>query len=341
MGTKTKNSSNIVEQIAEKLNISTATVYAILANRKSCYASQRLKEQVKKLAEELGYRPNYIAAALKKGKTGTIGLIVSDMRAETSLFRIERITRLALEDNCHVFVGCTYDDPSLEEELLEEFYCRRVDGIAIAMARISSENKFLKELIKMRFPLMSFTHSEEIDIDYVSTDYFAGGYSAGEHLLNKGYTKIGIFGPQITTMSIKERFEGFKKALDDNGYNFDDSRLVVVKKETEEEIEKGAEKLLETDVDGVFCSNDRLALFLMKRAIKKGKKIPEELGIIGFDNTESGRMCLIPLTSIRQRLEETTFYLYEVLKKKIQGNNQSCRLLIKPELIERESTKRR
>ncbi|MCM8759987.1 MAG: LacI family transcriptional regulator [Candidatus Omnitrophica bacterium] len=341
MDTKTRKSSNIVEQIADELGIAVSTVYAILSDRKSCFASQKLKEQVKQLAAELGYRPNYIAVSLKKGKTGTIGLIVSDMYGETTLARIENMTKLAYKDRCHVFVGCSYDNPALEEELLQEFYYRRVDGIAIAPARHKGENKFLRKLIELKFPLLSFTHVENVDIDYVSTDYFAGGYMAGEHLIKMGYTRHGFIAPEIKTTAVKERFEGFKKALADNGYYIDESRIELVRDETGKEIEKGAERLLETDIDSVFCTNDRVASIFMKIALSKRKKIPQDLGIVGFDDTEIGRMCLIPLTSIKQKIEETTTQLYSALKRKIQGDNKPCRYLVKPELIERESTKRR
>ncbi|MCX7705720.1 MAG: LacI family transcriptional regulator [bacterium] len=341
MNTKIRNTPNIVEEIAERTGIAVSTVYAILADRKSCFASRKLKERVKKLADELGYRPNYIAVSLKKGKTGTIGLIVSDMNAETTLGRLENMTKIAHKDSYHIFVACSYNNPDLEDELLREFYYRMVDGIVIAPARFGHESKFLSKLIELKFPIVSVTCIENVDIDFVSTDYFAGGYMAGQHLLEMGYTKPGFLGPEITTTAVKERFEGFTKVLVDNGYKIDDVNVVLVRNETNQEIEKGSDKLLETGVDAVFCTNDRIALLFMKKAIQKGKKIPEQMGIIGFDDTEVGRMSLIPLTSIRQKLAEATTQLYESLKKKIQGQNQPCKMFIKPELIVRESTKRR
>lgn len=341
MDTKTRSSLTIVERIANELNIAVSTVYAILADRKSCFASQNLKKQVKRMAEELGYKPNYIAVSLKKGKTGTIGLIVSDMYGETTLARIENMTKLAYKDKHHILVGCSYDNSVLEEELLQEFYYRKVDGIAIAPARQKGENKFLNNLIEQKFPLISFTHIENSNVDYVSTDYFAGGYMAGEHLLKMGYSKYGLLSVEIRNIATRERIAGFEKALADSGYHLDASRTVFVKDETIEEIEKGAEKLLKAGVDGVFCTNDRFALILMKKAISKGKKIPLELGIIGFDDTELGRMCLIPLTSIRQKIKETAAQIYSSLIRKIHGDNTPCRILVKPELIVRESTKRK
>lgn len=341
MTMKTCKQANVVEQIAKRLNIAISTVYAILADRKSCYASQGLKQQVKKLAAELGYRPNYIAISLKKGKTGTIGLIVSDMHAETTLARLEHMTKLARDDRYHVFFGCSYNNPVLEEELLEEFFYRRVDGIAIAPAKKGVENRFLRKLVEMRFPVMSFTRVGNTDIDYVSTDYFAGGYIAGEHLLKMGYERLGFLGSEIATIAVEERFEGFKRALVDNGCRIDDSRTLFVDTDASIAIEAGSKRLLEAGVDAVFCTNDRVALIFMRKAMEMGKKIPQELGIIGFDDSDIARMCLIPLTSIRQKIAETTGQLYAALKKKIQGEKISCKLRIKPQLIVRESTKRR
>ncbi|MCM8764994.1 MAG: LacI family transcriptional regulator, partial [Candidatus Omnitrophica bacterium] len=258
MAMKTYKQANVVEQIADRLNIAVSTVYAILADRKSCYASQGLKQQVKKLAMELGYRPNYIAVSLKKGKTGTIGLIVSDMHAETTLARLEHMTKLARNDRYHVFFGCSYNNPVLEEELLQEFFYRRVDGIAIAPARKGVENRFLGKLVEMGFPIITFTRVENIDIDYVSTDYFSGGYIAGEHLLKMGYENLGFIGTEIATIAVEERFEGFKKALVDNGCGLDDPRVVLVDTDTSKGIEDGSKRLLEAGVDGVFCTNDRV-----------------------------------------------------------------------------------
>ncbi len=332
MATETRKTVSVPEQIAEKLNLSVSTVYAILADRKSCFASQKLKQKVKKLAQELGYRPNYIAVSLKTGKIGTIGFVVSDMHIETTIYRLESITQHALGDRYNVFIGISYDNEAMEEELLQEFYYRRVDGIAIVPARNSHENNFLRRLVEMKFPLMSFAPIENLDIDYVSVDYFSGGYMAGKHLLDMGYTKPGFLSPVMDTISIQQRFEGFSKALADNGCRLDESRVIFISEE----------KLLETDIDAVFGFNDRAALIFMKKALEKGKKkIPQDLGVIGFDDTEAGRLSLIPLTSVKQKLPETTAHLYSMLRKKMQGDNQSCRLLIEPELIARESTKRR
>jgi len=340
-GTKERKES-AVKVIARQLNLSVSTVYAILNDRKTCFAGKETKEKVKELAQKIGYKPNFIARSLKHGKTGTIGLIVSRIDDHTTLTRLDILTKQAEEKGYHIFVGCSYGSTVREEELFEEFCCRQVEGIIVVPARHETENKFLKSLIENNFPVVSYTEIPGVDVDFVSTDYFMGGYLAGQCLVKNGYRKIGFLSPVINTISIKRRFEGFKRALEDNGVEFSEERWVTFAKEDFEGIQASCQLMLDKDIDAVFCTNDRIALIFMRVAMDRGKKIPQELGVIGFDDIEYGRLFPVTLTTISQPLEQASKEIFALLFEKINdGHIEKHKVFLKPELIERESTKRR
>ena len=337
-----KTEESPVKVIAKRLGLSISTVYAILNDRKSCFAGQETKSKVKALAKELGYRPNFIARSLKHGKTNTIGLIVSDIDSHTTLTRLNILTKQADDKQYHIFVGCSYDSPTKEEELLEEFCCRQVEGIIVVPARHETENKFLKSLIENNFPVVSYTEIPGVDVDFVSTDYFMGGYLAGQCLVKNGYRKIGFLSPVINTISVKRRFEGFKRALEDNGVEFSEERWVTFAKEDFEGIQASCQLMLDKDIDAVFCTNDHIALIFMRVAMDRGKKIPEELGVIGFDDIDYGRLFPVTLTTIGEPLEQTSKDIFSLLLEKINNRHiEKHKIFLNPKLIERESTKRR
>ncbi|MCM8785496.1 MAG: LacI family transcriptional regulator [Candidatus Omnitrophica bacterium] len=329
-----------VKEIAKIAGLSPYTVYAILSERKNCFASQKTKEKVKKIAKELGYRPNFIARSLKKGKTYTIGFICGSLNLETTLNRLEIITNYINKKNYHLLIGCSYKKSDLEEKLLEEFYYRKVDGIILISVGKRYKNKFLERLVEINFPIVSYTKIEGLDIDYVSTDYFYGGYLGGKHLIECGYKKIGFLGCALTDLSIKERFEGFKKALVDYKYSIDEKNFIILKSMEDEEILKSCEYILESEIDGIFAENDITALTLLQFAMRKGKKIPEELGIVGFDDIQFSKIYPLSLTTIKQPIEKISKEIFKILIKKIEGkDSKKYKILIRPELIKRETTR--
>ncbi|MCM8818851.1 MAG: substrate-binding domain-containing protein, partial [Candidatus Omnitrophica bacterium] len=237
-------------------------------------------------------------------------------------------------------IGCSYKKSDLEEKLLEEFYYRKVDGIILISVGKRYKNKFLEKLININFPIVSYTKIEGLNIDYVSTDYFYGGYLAGKHLIECGYKKIGFLGYGLTGVSIRERFEGFKKALIDYKYNIDEKNFIFLKSEKDEEILKRCEYIFEKKIDGIFAENDITALTLLQFAMKKRKKIPEELGIVGFDDIQFSKIYPLSLTTIKQPIEEISKKIFKILIKKIEGkDSKKYKILIKPELIKRETTR--
>jgi LacI family transcriptional regulator len=332
-----------IKTIASEAGVSIATVSSILNNKKGFVVRENTRNKIFKTVERLGYKPDYIARSLKSQKTNTIGFIVPLLSTGVTLSDIEILEALTREKNYHLFIGYSKGFLKEEEDLLEEFYSRRVDGVILVPSGLKLLNRTLLKLSEEKFPVVSITKPYRVKIPYVSTDYKKGGYMATEYLIKTGYKRIGFLGGDLGFQTIRERLNGFKKALNDYGLGVDESLIFQIPKEKESDnryISNLCSDITGQKIDAVFSSSDHLAIFLIKAALEKGKRIPEDLSIIGFNDSELSILSPIPVTTIRQPVKDLTETAFKILLEMIEGEklNQE-RVIFKPELIVRESTK--
>ena len=332
-----------LKEIAEQLNLSPSTVSAILNNKPNCFASKRTKRKVVETAIKLGYRPNFVARSLRKQKTYTIGFIAPLLTTGITLSDIEILETLCWEKGYQLLIGYSKINPEREEKILEEFYYRRVDGIILIPTGLKSENKFLKNLVEVEFPIVTITKAEGVDISFVSTDYQRGGYIATEYLIKTGHKRIGFFGSSVDFYSIRERFYGYKKALEVNGIKFKEDRIFIVQESKDFDIiYRVGKKIIKQGLDGIFAGNDTLALILIKVAMDNGLKIPDDVSIVGFDDSEIAKFSPVALTTVRQPVEKITRSVFDILLNMIEGKRKGRRkIMFEPELIIRDSVKKR
>jgi len=220
-----------LKEIAEQLNLSPSTVSAILNNKPNCFASKKTKRKVIETAMKLGYRPNFVAKSLRKQKTYTIGFIAPLLNTGITLSDIEILETLCWEKGYQLLIGYSKTNPEREEKILEEFYYRRVDGIILIPTGLKSENKVLKNLVEVEFPIVTITKAEGVNTSFVSTDYQKGGYIATEYLIKMGHRRIGFFGGPTRFYTVRERFYGYKKALNDYGIKIKEDRIFILPEE--------------------------------------------------------------------------------------------------------------
>ncbi|MCM8773079.1 MAG: LacI family transcriptional regulator [Candidatus Omnitrophica bacterium] len=336
-----------LKEISKRANVSVSTVSAILNNSPFCFAGEKTRKKVIKIAEELGYYPNLLYRSLRNKKTNTIGLIIPHLYYSEITIDIELLESILWDNGYHLFIGYTRNDPKKEEALIKDFLSRRVDGIIFVIGKERNKNKEIEKIINKNFPFITVGRFKNLKTDFISTDYFKGGYIAGKHLYEKGYEKLGIlFGKDENSedLTVKERKNGFlnfakeknlevKEYYIEKGFNNVENLI--------EESEKIGMKILKEKnrPSGIFASNDEIAVGIIKSALKLGIKIPEELGIIGFDNSLSSILSPIPITTIRQKKEVVAKRAVENIINKIGEKKEKIEEYIEPELIERESTR--
>lgn len=336
-----------LKEISKRANVSVSTVSAILNNNPTCFAGEKTRKKVIEIAEELGYYPNLLYRSLRNKKTNTIGVIIPHLYYSEVTIDIELLESILWEKGYHLFIGYTRNYIEKEEALIKDFLSRRVDGIIFVIGKEIGISKEIEKIINKNFPFITIGRFRNLETDFISTDYFKGGYIAGKHLYEKVYEKFGIlFSKEENNgdLTVKDRKNGFLKFIKEKNLEVKEYYIEKGYTNIENLIEKSEEtgmKILKDKKNmkfAIFASNDEIAVGLVKSALKIGIKIPEELGIIGFDNSLSSILSPIPITTIRQKKEVVAKRAAETIIKKIERTKGKIEEFIQPELIEREST---
>lgn len=310
------------KEIAELVGVSVATVS--LALRDSDKVNKKTKEKIKRIAELLNYKPNEIARSLVCKKTNIIGIIIPT-------FSITYYTEFAyaLQNNLRkkgFFSLIMSGNKENIKEIIEMFLRWRVEGI------ITNKIGFeILRAVKIGIPVVLYEKVEEGD--YVSVNKFKGGYKATEHLIKIGYRKIGFL---CSPYFEEERTRGYIEALSDYGISID-KKIIFPGLGYFEEGYKGAKELLKKGIEGIFCLNDVSAIGAIRALKEENVRIPEDIGIVGFDNIEESKYIYPSLTTVNQPKEKIAEKIVEILLKKLNERTERSQILIDPELIIRES----
>jgi len=327
-----------LKTIGEKLNISATAVSKALRGDHSI--SEETINKVKRLAEELNYRPNSIAKSLRTNETKTLGLIISD--STLSLFApvIEGIEKVASEKGYSIILADAHANVEKEKEAVRLLVSQRIDGLMLAASTLTSivHKNFLDSF---GVPYLFLLRKCEYDSgNYVINDNVYGTYQMINHLIKTKSKRIHFINisKEITTHSERER--GYREALEANGIPYDESIVYHVNPNFDDGYHQMSYILsTEESVDTVFCGCDMIAVGVMNCIIEKGYKIPEDIRLASYDDIEFAKYLRVPLTTVRQpkyRIGELgAQMLIETITKDI---NRHIDIVIKPELVLREST---
>jgi len=332
-----KKKTPTIKEIARIANVSAMTVSRALNNRHSVRGATR--EKILKIANRLGYMPNRIARSLVSKKSDLISLIVADISNQFFAEISRGIEDRARENGYHVIFSSTDDDPKNLESCVRMMREMGVDGFIIAA--VSLKEPIVDELLDQEIPVVLINRRiKKSNVNYVVVDNYKGAYLAVEHLINIGYKKIGIISGRSSVSTGKERLQGYRKGLLDHGLKF--------KKEyssqgpfTEAHGKKAAQKMLtlKNRPEAIFAASDNIALGVMNAAGELGLKIPEDLAIVGFDDTIFSSNSKIRLTTVSQRKYEMGERGVQILIDLIehQQSDYINQVVLEPRLIIRES----
>jgi LacI family transcriptional regulator len=211
---------------------------------------------------------------------------------------------------------------------------------------IGNNRSWFEEILpQLAIPVIFLSTQPREKLHVVEIDNRNGGYIATGHLLKRGYRKIGLMAGPLTWWAASERRRGWQEALMAAEVPFSDAQIVEGNWSAESG-ERGLHKLLEkcSDVQAVFACNDQMALGLMQAARSLGKRIPEDLAVVGFDDIPESAFYYPPLTTIRQGLYELGHVAVQTFMKLRQADQRdesmptAHTVLLKPQLVIREST---
>jgi DNA-binding LacI/PurR family transcriptional regulator len=328
-----------IYDVAREAGVSIATVSKVINN--TGRISEKTKEKVLKVMKDLNYQPSVVASALTGKRTFTIGLLIPDI-ANPFFAEIAR----SVEDRGHELgfsvVMCSTDNNiQKEEKYISLLKQKSVDGIIIATG--TRNLKIIQEeLLAQQIPVALIARDmPALAVDTVLIDDFLGGYQATSHLISLGHKKIAIIAENLNVASSRERIRGYQQALEDAGISFDKNLLLV----SDFSVESGKEvarRLLRDSSrpTAIFACNDLLAIGVIQAARELDINIPDDISVVGFDNTILATIIDPPLTTIAQPIQDMGRKVIDLLVKEIHGTKHAKqRIVLLPELIVRKSTK--
>lgn len=342
-----KKKKTTIRDIAEELDVTASTVSRALRNHPRISSST--KQAVLNVAERLNYQPNNIAAALRKGKSNIIGVMVptSDRNFFASVIRgIEEVVR----DEGYNLIICQSDDQYQKEQMnIEALLKIQVDGIIASVAKETTDFDHFEKIKSQDVPLILYDRvNESLDVNAVVTNDYLGAFKAVNHLIQQGCKRIVHFAGRQHINIYQDRLNGYIDAQREQGIPIDNELIIeedlIFSMERVVELgQKMAEKLLAMPQlpDAIFSSSDFAAMGAMQVLKKKGIRIPDDVAIVGYSNDVSGSFIEPGLTTVDQHtkrmgnlaaklfIEQTNTPVSEFTPRKT---------LLNPKLVIRESS---
>ncbi|KAB8188691.1 LacI family DNA-binding transcriptional regulator [Nonomuraea phyllanthi] len=320
-----------IRNVAERAGVSKSLVSLVL--RGSPHVSEHRRQAVLQAARELGYRPNAVARSLVEGRTHLVGALVADLHNPFYAEFLDGLQESLHGDGLRMLIGNSQWDPAFEDEAVEAFLELRVDGLVLLGIAPTSET--LIEATAYTPTVVVGERDIELDVvDIVVDDDRLGARLAIDHLVELGHKRIAHIEGRRSS-----RCEGYLVAM--RRHSLAPYIMVEAADSTEEGGKEAALALLTRDPrpTAIFAANDVVALGVLAAAGELGLRVPEDLSVVGYDNTHLAASHHVSLTSIDQARRTMGRSAAALLSDRIGDPGKGSRLReIHPELIVRRST---
>jgi len=330
-----------MKDVAASAGVSQPTVSHVLNGTASI--SEEVTERVLKAIEDLRYVPNMVAKNLKQKKTDTIAFIIPDIDSGYYAQLAKGVEERAREHGFITFLCNTFYNPELESRYIMNLIQHKAEGIVIGYGMVKEE--VYREIYKYNIPFIIVDDSATVErycVPSVEIDNIKGSYLAVQHLHDAGAKKLCFASEPLYNKTLRNRFEGFKRAMDEFGYEVSQDQLFIESVEynkMEMGYSIGAKILLNGSIDAVFASSDNLAVGIMKRFEEHNVRVPDDIIVIGYDDIPLAKLVTPALTSIAQPKYPMGQMGVDLLMSIIKGQDiKNKRIVMEPSLIVRKST---
>ena len=329
-----------IKDVAKKANVSIATVSRILNNKPGF--SEKTKQKVLKVIEELGYQPNAVARGLVNKRTETIGVLIPKVSNMLAAEILNGIDDFAHHLGLSVIVCNTDSNGKRTMDYLRILAEKRIDGIIFVSEMVT--DAYYQAILEMKVPVVLVsTISYQFPLPYVKVDDRHAAFSATDYLIRQGHRKIAmITGSESDPVAGIPRIEGYKSALSLNGLDINEKWIVNAANFGYEDGIRAMEEIIsrELEITAIFASSDELAAGAISKAFQQGIAIPGQLSIIGYDNTKLAEMVVPPLTAVSQPLYEMGKTAARMLFDMIESGKRIMESRIMPHTIVERQTVR-
>jgi DNA-binding LacI/PurR family transcriptional regulator len=323
-----------LKDVAARAGVSKSLVSLVM--RDAPQVSDRRRAAVLRAAEELGYQPNAVARSLVQRRTHTIGVLVSDLHNPFVADVVDGIDARATELGYQALLGNGMRRPQREEDLLTAFAGLRVEGLIllapVVVPAVLRSAAALQPLVVVSRPDVRVAH-----VDSVVNDEAEGIRLAVDHLVSLGHREIAHIAGAGS--AAPERRQGYERAMRDRGLQ--DHIHVVPGGYTEQDGDEAARVLLDADhlPTAVIVANDLAAMGALTTIAEAGLRVPDDISVIGYDNTALAGLRHISLTSVNQPRQQMGHMAADMLHDRIEGRRtRARRQILTPTLVVRRST---
>jgi len=326
-----------MKDISKKAKVSLSTVSAVI--NQSAYVSPELTKRVTDAIEELNYRPNAVARSLKKKSTNTIGVIVTDILNPFYPPMIKGIEDVAFDHNFNVILCNTSNEHNRILTYLELMLEKQVDGLLLANIATSED---LSEIEKTGLKYVLINRKPPFyDKNFVGINNILSSELAVNHLVAQGYKRIAYFGGDLKINTARERKAGFISCMTEHGLDVD-PMLVFEGEYSFESGYNNVKKMLEQveKLPEAICTVSDIVAFGGIRGLRdSGIRVPEDIAVIGNDNSAFSEHFLVPLSSVDHSTYEMGKISMELLLQLIKEKNAMTdrQIILTPSLVVRES----
>jgi LacI family transcriptional regulator len=299
---RTRSTNRVtIKHVAKSAGVSTQTVSRVVNNLPGVLPDTR--QRVQDAIEQLGYRPNVIARSLTQRRSHTIGVVASGIDYYGPSRTLVGIEQGANEAGYSLNLSLL-NQPEKDnvQPLIDGFLSRQVDGIIWATQEIGGNLGWLEQE-HVPIPVVFLETRPRRDVSVVNVDSRYGSQLAVQHLIARGYRKIGVITGPMTWWSARERLQGWRETMTAAGLKVEDRQVTEGNWSTSSGA-IGLENLLENfpEMDAVFVCNDQMALGVLQTSRKLERRVPEDLAVVGYDDIPEAAYFWPPLTTIRQDL---------------------------------------
>lgn len=336
-----KHRAVTIKDIAHELNIAPSTVSRALKDHANI--SDKTKRKVKELAEKWNYQPNIMATGLKNNTSHVIGVVIPEI-----IHYFFSTVLSGIEDTAHnagyrVIFTQSSENYEREAQNIHTLLANRVDGILMSVSKYTHDFSHIKAVRKAGVPIVLFDRiTKEIQTDYVVVNDFFAAKNAVTHLIKTGCKHIAFFGALSNLLITQNRKNGYKDAL--RQAKIPVTEDLIFEADSYQDAYSTIFRILSNNkpLDAVFAVNDSTAIGALTALKEFGKRVPDDVSIIGFTDSMISRVCDPPLTTVSQDGYKIGREATKALLERIKLGDEAAEyntIVLKTDLLLRGTTK--
>lgn len=326
--------SNLITMydVAQAAGVSLMTVSRVVNNKGD--VSPATRQRVQEVIERLDYRPSSIARSLATKKTGTIGCVVPDVSNPFFARIVQGVENVAYTNGYNVFLCNTEEKPERELDVLRSLEEKRIDGLILCSTRLNDHT--LQDVLSRHPASVLINRRLESNgparsVETVMLDDVTGGRMATQHLIDTGHRAIGLLMGPPASFSGRQRTVGYHAAMSEAGIPVNPEWTRHCPPLVEGGVE-AARRLFTAhpELTAVYCYNDLVAVGALQALADLGRRVPEDVAVVGSDDIPLAALVTPPLTTCQAPRYEIGVQAVRSLLEQINGCNEGCGEIVLP-----------